>query len=291
MKSRSERRAELSKEAIKRGYTPGVTAKHLTSGKWMQISIEHFDYYDDSDSLYARGDGFTIRIYKQGTWAEIKSEPKLGPGIASIDGIGIHEKQEYIMYEGRHHRVLGNGEEVRIAGLLLRVTVSSRGYYIYSESSSNTEIFRRLDIRDCHHYVSNIVMYSAASGDFPEVRSLEDLTKVIMDLKERERIVIDRRRGPSGYPGSSRSMHERDRYEEYMMRMEHQRIHRPMREYIDMASMGGILDSLKKKEEPKKVKDYREDKDGILITKDAKEFDEDQVIVPDILPETKIIEL
>ncbi len=71
---RAERRADLAEEAEARGYLPGTEAKHLTSGKWCEITKTGFDFYDKSDSLYAKGEGYTVRIYKQGEWAE-KREP------------------------------------------------------------------------------------------------------------------------------------------------------------------------------------------------------------------------
>ena len=74
---RLKRRSELTKKAEELGYLPGATAKHLTSGEWLKITRPNFDYYDKSDSLYAKADGYTVRIYKQGDWAELKHGVKL----------------------------------------------------------------------------------------------------------------------------------------------------------------------------------------------------------------------
>lgn len=65
--------------------------------------------------------------------------------------------------------------------------ISSDTYFISISDSNNSEVFRRLGIKDKNTFVNNIVGYSVEQGtsplSWPEVNSLEDLKKVLDALK------------------------------------------------------------------------------------------------------------
>jgi hypothetical protein len=73
------------------------------------------------------------------------------------------------------------GDCIEIHGIKYEVSKSSNTsfYLANTGTDANALIFTNLDIRYKNNFISNVVGYSVHSGDFPFVKSIEDINKVI----------------------------------------------------------------------------------------------------------------
>lgn len=74
------------------------------------------------------------------------------------------------------------------------VKSSANLYFLNCLGSSNSKIFRDFNIKDKYKFVSDIVGYKATRGDFPEVKTKEDVIKVIdalngkLEISEKQKV-------------------------------------------------------------------------------------------------------
>ena len=68
----------------------------------------------------------------------------------------------------------------------MRHIVGYAGCHLNNNKYYNEKVFEVLNITDKHAYVSSIVGYNCPYGNFPTVKSIEDLNKVIQALLELE---------------------------------------------------------------------------------------------------------
>lgn len=76
-------------------------------------------------------------------------------------------------------KTLIKGQNIKLHGL--NYQVSSDENYMYNGTGHNDDIFIKLNIEDPKSFVENIVGYKC-HGVFPQVKSIEDLTKVVEAL-------------------------------------------------------------------------------------------------------------
>lgn len=74
------------------------------------------------------------------------------------------------------------GDKFTIKGRTLEVRSDDDGFYGYYVGDYEAKVFRDLGIEDAEEYIEGIVGYEPGSFLWPEVRTAEDLAKVIEDL-------------------------------------------------------------------------------------------------------------
>ena len=75
--------------------------------------------------------------------------------------------------------ILKNRQIIILHGLKYEVHPSC---FIHGHDCSNDEIFYKLQIGNKHDFIEQIVGYRPSQGTFPQLASLEDLTKVVEAL-------------------------------------------------------------------------------------------------------------
>jgi len=91
---------------------------------------------------------------------------------------------------------LKSGQKVKIGDFTYEVReLRGFGWFMRNIGGEDSNVFKEMGIADKYKYTSNIVEYFVNLGDFPHVKTLEDLTKVVEDLQSQydKRVTILRK--------------------------------------------------------------------------------------------------